>query len=259
MSLPKYFIGACDVRAALLNATTGLPAAFVDMGEAPVVEWDQQVEYADNYKTSRNAPNMQDAHVPIKRTGSLMIQIKEQTAANLEQLLYSASTAPAAGSYTGNEAFPSGIQAGESYLLPARHVGITNLVLKDALAASLTLNTHFTYDANTGLVTFVNLGSFTQPFKAFSYGYALSTILKLLSATPPELGIMVDGVNLMVPGERFRAIFDRIQFDAASKISLKAGSATGTGNTAQEYELKGPALIGVGKTLADGFGEYRVY
>ena len=259
MSLPEYFIGACDVYAALLHATTGLPLAFTNLGEAPVVEWSQQVEYADNFKTSRNAPNLQDAHVPIKRTGELMVQIKELTAANLEKLLYSASTAPAAGSYTGNEAFPSGISAGESYLVPGRHVGLSNVVLKDALAATLTLNTHYTYDTNTGLVTFVNLGSFTQPFKAFSYNYVLSTILKLLSATPPELAIMVDGVNLMVPGERFRAIFDRIQFDAATKMALKSGGATGTGNTAQEYELKGPALIGVGKTLADGFGEYRVF
>jgi hypothetical protein len=260
MSIPEYFIGTGDLYVAKQD-TNGLPLTFRNVGEVPVVEWDATSEFVDNFKTSKGAPNMQDLHQVIKQTGNLTVTMIEKTGKNLELFLGSDNAAPAGGNYTGNDAFPSGIALNESYLLPKRHVGITSLVIKDSAGSPATLvsGTDYSYNADTGLVTFLNLGTYVQPFKAFSYTYVVSSQYKLLSKVPPLLAVMFDGNNLLVANERIRVIFDSIAFEPLPKLSLKQGSATGTANARDDFQIKGAALLGQGKTLADGFGEYREY
>lgn len=260
MALPDYFIGVGDLKFAKLDPTTGLPLAFYDVGESPTVEWKATAEYADAFSTGKSGPNLQNLHALIKRTGMLSIKLTEKLAQNLEQFFHASKSSEAAGSYTANAAFPAGIVAGESYLVPGGHTGITALVIKDSAGSPATLvsGTDYTYN-EAGLVTFVDLGSYVQPFKAFSYSYKKATILKIFSATPGDVCVLVDGLNLAPTAEKFWARFDRISFSPPTSISLKAGSSTGTTNTPQEYDLEGTALLGLGKTAIDGFGEYREY
>lgn len=261
MPIPEYLIATGDVKFALLDPTTGLPLAWTDIGESPLVEWDATVEYADAFSTGKAGPNLQNLHVPIKRTAGLSITATEKLAQNMEQLFHGTRTSEVAGSYAVNEPFPSStIADGDVYVVPGGHVGITALVIKDSAGTPATLVSGTDYSfTDAGLVTFLDVAGFTQPFKAFSYSYKLSTILKILSKTPPEVAVFFDGNNLAIPGQRIRAIFDRIAFAPATKVSLKAGSSAGTGNTVQEYELKGVGLLGFGKVASDGYGEYREY
>jgi hypothetical protein len=258
MALPKYFIGAGDVKFAKLDPATGLPLAFVDIGEAPAVKWDETVEYADAFSSGKSGPNLQNLHQAIKRSAALEIMCTEKLAATLEQFYHGTKTAEVAGSYTANEAFPTGIVVGESYLVPGGHVGITALVIKDSAVTpvALTLGTHYTF-TEAGLVTFLSLGSFTQPFKAFSYSYKASTILKIANATPGDVCVLFDGVNL-VTNDKTWARFDRVSF-APVGMALKDGSSAGTSNTPETFDLKGVGLLGLGKTATDGYGEYREY
>lgn len=258
--LPEYLIATGDVKFALLDPVTGLPLAWTDIGESPMLEWDATVDYADAFSTGKAGPNLQNLHVPIKRTGGLSITATEKLATNMEQLWHGTRTSEVAGSYTTNEPFPSStIVAGDVYQIPGGHVGISAVVIKDSAGSPATVGTTKYSVNDAGLITFLDVTGFTQPFKAFSYSYKLSSILKILSKTPPDVAVFFDGNNLAVPGQRIRAIFDRIAFAPATKISLKAGSITGTGNTPQEYELKGVAQLGLGKVATDGYGEYREY
>ncbi len=260
MSLPQYFIASGDLKFALLDPTTGLPLAWTDIGEAPMVEWDANVEFADAWSTGKAGPNLQNLHVPIKRTGGLTVMALEKLATNMEQFWHGAKSSEAAGSYTGNEAFPSStIANGDTYMLPGGHVGVSAVVIKDSAGTPATVATNKYSVNDAGFITFLDISGYTQPFKAFSYSYKLSTIVKILSQTPPEVAVFFDGNNLAQSGQRIRAIFDRIAFAPATKISLKAGSVTGTGNTPQDYELKGVPLLGSGKVATDGYGEYREY
>lgn len=260
MPLPEYLIATGDVKFALLDLTTGVPLAWIDIGESPMVEWDATVEYADAFSTGKTGPNLQNLHVPIKRTGGLSITATEKLLANMEQLWHGTKSSEVAGSYTLNEAFPSStIVAGDTYLVPGGHAGITALVIKDSAGTPATVATNKYSFTDAGLVTFLDVAGFTQPFKAFSYSYKISNILRILSKTPPDVAVFFDGNNLAIPGQRIRAIFDRIAFAPATKVSLKAGSSAGTGNTVQEYELKGVAQLGIGKVASDGYGEYREY
>jgi len=259
MALPKYFIGAGDVKFAKLDPITGLPLSFWDIGESPEVRWEANVEYADAFSTGKAGPNLQNLHTVIKRTANLSIMATERLLANLETFYHGTKTSEVGASYSANQPFPSGIVVGDQYLVPGGHVGITTLVIKDSAGspATLVLGTDYTFLPN-GLVTFLNLGTYVQPFKAFSYTYAASTILKILSATPGQVCVLFDGVNLAPTAEKIWCRFDRIEF-APVNMALKAGSVSGTANSPDTYELKGVALLGVNKVATDGYGEYREY
>src|SRR5262249_12899361 len=124
MPFPEYFIASGDLKFAALDVTTGLPLAWIDVGETPKIEWSGTVEYADAFSTGKSGPNLQNLHVPIKRTGALNLTLMEKLASSLEQLWHGTKSSDAAGSYTGNEAFPSStIVAGDTYQLPGGHAG----------------------------------------------------------------------------------------------------------------------------------------
>lgn len=258
MSLPAYFIIAADIHVAKLDAN-GVPLSFRNIGEAPSVEWDASIEFADNFATGKSGPNLQDLHAAIKNSAMLTVIMKERTAKNLELYLGGTSSSDAAGSYTANEAFSpaAGIVAGDEVLIPGGHVGITSLVIKDSAGSPVTVATNkYSVNPDAPLVTFLDVAGFTQPFTAFSYSYVLSTKTTLLEKALPELCVVVDGKNLGPTAERVWARIDRVAFAPAEKFTFKTGSAQGTGNAVDEYSLKGPALIVPGRT---GYGEYRQY
>jgi hypothetical protein len=252
MSLPKYFILSGDVHVAKLDVNS-LPLAFRNVGEAPSIEWDATVEFADNFATGKSGPNRQDLHAAIKNTAALTLMLKERSAQNLELILGGSSSDDTAGNYTANESFPSGVANGDECVIPGDHVGISSLVIKDSVGTTVT-STKYSLNPDAPLVTFLDVSGYVQPFKCFSYSYVLSTKVTLLEKALPELCVVVDGKNLAPGGERIWARIDRVSFSPATKFSFKSGSATGTSNTVDEYELKGVALIVPGRT---DYGQYR--
>lgn len=256
MGLPKYFIVAGDIHVAKLDANS-LPLAFRNVGEASIVEWDATVDYVDNFSTGKSGPNLQDLHAPIKNIAKLMLTLKERSAQNLELIVGGTALDEAAGSYTANEPFPPGILVGDEVLIPGNHVGVSAMVIKDSAVGPATVDpSKYSVNPDAPLVTFLDVTGFTQPFKAFSYSYVKSTKVTLLEKALPELCVIVDGKNLGPTGERIWARIDRVEFAPATKFTLKNGSATGTSNTVDEYQLDGPALIVPGRT---SYGEYRQY
>jgi hypothetical protein len=259
MGVPEYFIGTGDLHASKLDAS-GNPTTFRNVGECPVFEFNPTAEYADNFRTGKTGPNLQDLHVVVKQTAQVMAQIKERTAENLEILAHGTVISEAAGSMSTPFALQAGILANDVILLPGDHVGITALVLKDSAGSPATLdNTKYTFDGESKLITFLDVTSLTQPIKVFSYSYKKSTGVSLLSQALPDLCLIFDGTNLAVPGEKIWARIDRVSFPPAAKIALKSGSATGTANQAEVYELNGVALLLPGKLQSDGLGTIRTY
>jgi hypothetical protein len=71
--------------------------------------------------------------------------------------------------------------------------------------------------------------------------------------------VLFDGINLAIPGQKIWARFDRVSFGPSAKFSLKAGSASGTANEPDAYELSGVALLKPGNEQDDGYGVIRIY
>ena len=259
MSLAEYFIGAGNVHVSALDAN-GDPTKWHDIKEVPVFEWNPNVEYADNFKTGKTGPNLQDLHVPIKRTAALMMTMKERTKENLENILHGVSTAEVAGTMSTPVNLASGIVADDIVIVPGDHVGITSLVLKDSAGSPVTVDAaDYNFDGDSKLITWIDVTGYTQPFKVFSYSYKASRSTTIMSATPPDIAVLFDGINLAVPGQKIWTRLDRISFGPSAKFSLKAGSASGTANEPDSYELSGVALLKPGAEQSAGYGVIRIY
>jgi len=261
MSIPEYFIGAGDISVSPLDAN-GNPTVWNPVGECPQVEYGQTAEFVDNFATGKTGPNLQDLHVLIRRAGTLTLQLKERTAANLALILHGTVTEEDAGDMTTPENLPTGIVAGDQVLLPGGHVGITDLVLKDSNATTPTTlieGTHYTFDPDSTVITFLTVATLTQPFQVFSYSYAASSGVVVASKTPPDCAVLFDGINLAVEGEKIWARFDRVAFSPAATYALKSGGAGGTANEVAMYELAGTVMLKPGNVQADGYGQIRTY
>jgi hypothetical protein len=153
-----------------------------------VFEWNPNVEYADNFKTGKTGPNLQDLHVPIKRTAALMMTMKERTKENLENILHGVSTSANSGTMSTPVNLPSGIVANDVILVPGDHVGITNLVLKDSAGSPVTVDTaDYSFDGSSKLITWIDVSGYTQPFKVRSRSKCSLTALSPAEAQPFSL------------------------------------------------------------------------
>jgi hypothetical protein len=260
MGLPQYFIGAGNIQISFLDAD-GNPTTFRDVGEVPQVEYGQTAEFADNFATGKEGPNLQDLHVLIRRTGALTLQVKERTKENLELILHGDSTSEAAGTFSGPAvALPTGIADGDVIQLPGDHMGISALVLTDSAGTPITLtSTNYDFDGDSRLITFKTITGLTQPIKVTSYSYKASESVKFSSKTPPPCCVIFDGINLAVPDQKVWARWDNVTFAPATTYALKAGGAGGTANEVAMYEIAGVCQLKAGNTQLDGYGEMRTY
>jgi len=97
--------------------------------------------------------------------------------------------------------------------------------------------------------------AFVQPFFV-SYTYGEVTEVGILDDSPANVAFRFDGKNLTRSPDRFlRAFLKEVSFGPSAKFTLKSGSATGTGNSVNEYELKGVALDVDGS----GYGKIEVW
>jgi hypothetical protein len=240
----------------------GNPTIWQAVGECPQAEYGQTAEFVDNFATGKTGPNLQDLHVLIRRAGTLTLQLKERTAANLALILHGTVTQEAAGSMATPEDLPIGIVTGDQVLLPGGHVGITDLVLKDTTPTTpitLVEGTNYTFDPDSTVITFLDVASLIQPIQVFSYSFAASEGVVIASKTPPDCAVLFDGINLAVEGEKIWARFNRVAFSPAATYALKSGGAGGTANEVAMYELAGTVLLKPGDVQSDGYGEIRTY
>jgi len=107
---------------------------------------------------------------------------------------------------------------------------------------SITLTVDGTRLTKTQFVNGEAADEFVQPFLV-SYSYGASTEVGILDDNPSNVAFRFDGKNLAPSSDKFlRAFLKEVSFGPSAKFTLKSGSATGTGNNANEYELKGVAL-----------------
>jgi hypothetical protein len=249
----KYYIATGNIAVAELDADDN-PLSYLDLGEAPRFEWDETIEYAENYSTANDGPNVLDMRVVIKRTLNITIAVKEHNARVLEFLFQSKSAESTAGSVT-DEATGTGLEAGAVVFTAFPNVTVDSVVIKDSAAttpATLVPDTDYRV-SEAGQITFLNVGTYVQPFHV-AYDYGVVTHQGVMTEDPKPVAVLFNGENLTrSPQHYLRARVDRVML-VASKLPLKTGSATGTSNTANEYELTGMAELKCGNTAKDGYG-----
>lgn len=117
--------------------------------------------------SKREAIAAKDLSVPYMFEASGELVISEYTAAILRLAWFGATTNIAGGAFVAT-AFPSGIAVGDIMKAPGDKVRLSSVVVTDSAGspATLVLNTDYEItSAAAGLIKFLNLGSYVQPFK----------------------------------------------------------------------------------------------
>jgi hypothetical protein len=108
---------------------------------------------------------------------------------------------------------------------------------------SITLTVDGARLTKTAFASGANGTALVQPF-FLSYTYGASTKVGIADDNPANVAFRFDGKNLVksAPLQNIRAFLKNCSFPPSSKWTLKAGSSGGTGNSVNEYEIKGTAL-----------------
>lgn len=250
----NYLMGRGALKIANRDAN-GNPGALTDVGENVLFSVEITKEYKENFST-RYAIAEKDVHVPIKQMLKVQLHLKEATAKNLEIILHGKSTVYAGGTVTG-AAFPSGIQAGETYELPGLQGAPSALTIVDSTGSPVTLvsGTDYVADLQFGTVKFnaSALSGKTQPFKA-SYTQAGATRTSILAQEVPDKYLRFEGLNIGNNDgvHNFLAVIYNAKLLPAKKVDFK-------GEDLAQFEIEVECLIDPNKVEDPELGRYGYY
>ncbi len=228
----------------------GKPGKLRDVGDAPVCT----VELAtttENRTESRSGNRLTSATLQTGKEATISLTLNWANGENLALGMYGRISNTAAGSVTG-EVLPSGLVAGDEIALA--HGGVSALVITDSAATPATVpGANYSLEsANGGVVKILDIGAFTQPFKA-AYSHTASVDATMFTETPPERYLFLDGINT-VDNSAVLVDLYRVKFNPAGSIPL---INEGFG----QLELTGVVLFdseAAADTALGGFGRMRL-
>jgi hypothetical protein len=163
-----YYYGAGQAWLGPRSTSTGLPTSFdVSLPEIDSLEVSLATE-AIMHTSKRTSIQFEDLHIPYKFTGTVKMVCAQHSADLLAVYLYGTKTTIAGGAFSA-VAFPT-IVLNTNPIQPigGQRTNVTALVISDSAGspATLVLGTDYEADADAGVVKFLSLGAYTQPFKA---------------------------------------------------------------------------------------------
>lgn len=158
------------------------------------------------------------------------------------------------GSFT-NQAFPT-VAVGDVIPVPGGYSNLESLSLSDSAGtpADLTAGTHYTADLIKGLVTILNLGSFTQPFKAAGAENDDFEVISLANVPKAERFLRFSGINLADDDQK-PVIIDL--YRASLKPTKTA--AKQDGSDVANWEFNPELLIDPNAPFSEAFGKFGRY
>ena len=206
----KIYLGMRD-------AVSGQPQGLQWVGDA-----DQcQVKLStttDERQESWSGQRLTSVRLVTAKKAELSLQLNEFSPLNLGLALYGNTINVTTGTVTA-ESLPANIAAGDTIALDNRDVSA--VVLTDSTATPKTLVAGTDYNvvsAASGLIQILNIGTYTQPFKA-AYSYAAAIQIPMFQTAVPERYLVLDGVNT-VDGTTVKVRLYRCVFDPASQLDL---------------------------------------
>lgn len=199
----------------------GVPGAFRWFGNTP----SYKVQFATAKKTHKESSTGQrllDNTLITENKANVSAELEAFSEENLALAVRGATTDVASGTVsTGTpDTCPSTtLKVGE--LWPLRHQSVSTVVIKDSASTPVTVTpADYVVDPVFGTVTFGNLGSYTQPFKA-SYTYAATKSTGFFTQPVAEVALRFQGLNTVV-GDNRRVLVEtyRVQLDPTKELGL---------------------------------------
>lgn len=239
-----YFSGQGKVYVA--TAAAGVPGVFRYVGNCPVLNVAVETDVLD-HRESTSGQRLTDLRIIRGKTAKFNFTIEEFEKKNLAMALYGADSS-IAGSTVVAEVFPT-VAVGD-YVKTAKQ-DLSSIVVKDSAGtpATLTLTTHYEItSAKHGTIKFVNLASFTQPFK-IDYTYATVTNINILTQGFTDRWVKFDGLNTVDTNKATLIELYKVSFDPVAQLDL-------INDDIMKFELSGGALYDSTKEADAVLGQF---
>jgi hypothetical protein len=147
--------------------------------------------------------------------------------------LYATKATVAGGSVSATAFDKNPAAVGDTLPLPGRKTKASSLIITDSAGspATLVLGTDYYADADAGMVKILNLGSYTQPFKA-AYTEAAGFSLDLFTTAPPIKAMRFKQINVANNAAVRVLDFPKIFISPAASWAL-----INDGNDVNKYEI----------------------
>lgn len=246
-------------KAYLSDVAAGVPTGgyteHVEVSSLSINVETDRIEHMS--KSSRVASRDLSKVYMVNMSGT--ITLDRHNADTLAQALYGANNAVAGGSFSATDFEDTAIADGEIHRLPGNKSHLSALTIKDSAGSpvTLTLDTHYEIvgDLDSGLVKFLDVSGFTQPFTAEGTEDA-GTAVGFLTNTSQIKALRFYGINVAEDGANVVVDLYRCDFSPANLIQM-----LGEGNEVNKYEIPFMALKdpNVAEDATFGqFGRYRL-
>ena len=227
--------------------SNGVPGAFRYLGNVPVggLQFSTDVY---THSESTTGQRLEDLRIPRSKSAKISLTLEDFSKENLALALYGAASAIASGSVT-NEALPIALVAGD-YVRTAKP-NISALVVTDSAGtpATLTAGTHYEItSAVHGTIKFLNVGTFTQPFK-LAYSNAAASNVNMFTQNAQELWVKFDAAETVAGQNNKLVELYRVLFDPTSDMEL-------INNETGKLPLAGSALYDASKVSDAVLGQF---
>ena len=197
---------------------------------------------------SQSGQRAVDLRLVKQKSATVALTIEEFTKENLSLALYGSHVTGSGGSVTSEGVGGATPVIGERYFLAHPKVSALTVVDSNATPASLTEGTHFTVDPDFGAIQFLDLSTFTAPFKA-SYTFGAVTEIGIFTQPLPERFLRLEGVNTAAGNAKVLIELYRVAFDPLKKFDIIS-------NELNKFELEGSLLADSTKPYDTVLGQF---
>lgn len=227
--------------------TAGNAKAFEDARNAPEFKFSLKVDVIE-HKESRTGQRLTDKRLIKGKSAECSMTLEVFDPQRLALVLYGAHSAIAAGSVTA-EAMPTGIVAGQFY--GTQKPNISAVVVKDSAGATapLTEGTHYRIaSAGGGMIEFLDVGTFVQPFK-IDYANGAATNINMMTGAAPERWVRFVGKNTADNDKTVMVDLYKVSFDPLKDLSMISDDLA-------RFELAGSVLMDSTKANDTVLGQF---
>jgi len=211
----KTFRGAGEVFIATLDATTKLPNSnFRPLGNTPLFVVNTTQEFED-VRESKSGTRQRIAYITTSMDSEVSLELNSFSKENIEFAFYGTTTSAASGSIVGETAIVYSLN--QAVILDK--LKTSNVVVKNSLAATLTVDVDYTLDARAGTITFIDATNITIPGEviAIDYDYVAQSKVDTFTQGQSEYALKMIGHNV-TDGKAVRISIPRAVLSAAETL-----------------------------------------
>ena len=230
------------------NAITGAVAKLFDLGNAPKVALSLKTEVEELYESTSGQRGLLK-RMEKSRSGEITLELHNFDKRTLEVLLRGTQTTIAADTIVG-ETMATGMIVGDIYR--TANPFISGITVEDSTAVTplvLVEGTDYQIDANAGLIRFINVTGFVQPFKV-DYDSGAAKVSAMFTENQSEYALYFSGLNMADGATPVMVELYNVTFDPADNIDFISDSFN-------VFTLKGAMMVDNFKSASDPLlGQY---